>query len=272
MLTSLAPLLAVVIVAGPQPRPCTLQEAKAAEEGTYLARRAWADLHAQYVTYVKRAACDDGAIAEGWSDAVGHLLANSWERLPDLARLTESEPAFLGFVIRHIDLTIPADTWDRIRANANTRCPEGYGNVCKAVLLALAKGDAEATLDKSAPGVVWRSVIELDLDGDGRMDFALLGRTQSEAVVGVVFGASRPSPAVRSFRRDAASQNGLCGTPDEDDISVEDLATPEDPDDGPPAAARAPAGSRRRGFRLDSGGCDAFHFFFDGRGVTWWRR
>jgi hypothetical protein len=53
---------------------------------------------------------------------------------------------------------------------------------------------------------LWRSVLELDQDGDGRVDFELLGTTPSESVVGVVFGASRPTPVVLRFRRDAASQ------------------------------------------------------------------
>jgi len=224
MPTSLAPLLALVLVAGAQLRPCTQEEAKAAEEGTYLARRSWAELHAQYVTYVKRAACDDGAIAEGWSDAVGHLLADRWKEFPKLSRLTDSDPGFLPFVIRHIDLTIPAETWDRIRENAKVACPRGHDQFCKAILLALDRGEAEASLDKHAPDVVWRSVLELDLDGDGRVDFVLLGSTSSEAVVGVVFGASQAKPTVLRFRRNAASQGGVCGDPGDAHISVEDLS------------------------------------------------
>lgn len=100
----------------------------------------------------------------------------------------------------------------------------------------------------------------------------MLGKTLSESVLGVVFGASRLSPVIHRFRRDAGSQDGICGDPDDARISVEDLSAPDDPGDGPPAEARASAGSRRKGFRLDSGDCDAFHFFFDGKGVTWWRR
>jgi hypothetical protein len=86
-----------------------------------------------------------------------------------------------------------------------------------------------------------------------------------------VFGASRPNPAVFRFRHDAASQGGICGDPGDASISVEDVSAHDNPDDSP-AEARAAPGSLRKDFRLDSGDCDAFHFFFDGKGVRWWRR
>ena len=135
----------------------------------------------------------------------------------------------------------------------------------------LNKKDAEATLDKLAPGVAWRTVLDLDLDGDGRVDFVLPGKTPTEAVVGVMFGASLPIPVVLRFRRDG-SQGGICGDPGDARVEVEDLSSPDDADDDSPAEARAAPGSLRKGFRLDSGGCDAFHFFFDGKNVRWWRR
>jgi len=272
MLTDLVPVLTLLLLVGAQPRPCTREEEMAAEESTHLARRSWGELHDLYVKYAKRATCDDGAVAEGWSDAVGHLLADRWKELPKLSRLTDSEPDFLRFIVRHVDLTIPAAERDRIRASAKAACPRELDRLCEAILLALDRGDAEIALDKRAPGVVWRSVLELDVDGNGLLDFVLLGRTSSEAVLGVVFGASRRSPVVLRFRSDAASQGGICGNPADTRIAVENLAAPDDPDDGPPAEARAATGSHRKGFRLDSDDCDAFHFFFDGKEVTWWRR
>jgi hypothetical protein len=66
MLADLIPVLTLLLLAGAQPRPCTREEAMAAEESTHLARRSWGELHDQYA---KRAACDDAAIAEGWSGA-----------------------------------------------------------------------------------------------------------------------------------------------------------------------------------------------------------
>ena len=94
---------------------CTPELATAAEQavavlpGAYKARRTWKDLHYLYVKYVKRAGCDDGAIAEGWSYAVGHLLAYRWGELPELNRLAKADPDFLTFVLRHIDLTLPGE-------------------------------------------------------------------------------------------------------------------------------------------------------------------
>lgn len=265
-------LLGLVIAADAQQRPCTLDEAQAAEAGTVLARRSWADLHAQFVKYSQQAACDDGAIAEGWSDAVAHLLAKRWEELPHLARLASAEPAFLSFVRRHIDLSAGANERSRIRGNAGKRCPTGHGGLCAAILDAIASGDAEASVREGAPDVAWRRTLALELDGDGRLDFALLGRTAAEAVVGVVLAASPARPDIHRFRNDPTAQSGGCGDPAAAVISVEPLPAADDPDVEVPSRARAAKGVRRMGFRLDGGGCDAFHFFFDGQRVTWWRR
>ena len=74
------------------------------------------------------------------------------------------------------------------------------------------------------------------------------------------------------LRTDSASQGGSCGPPGNARIAVENLPARDDGDEDVPEAARAGVGDRRKGFRLDSGECDAFHFFFDGKTVTWWRR
>lgn len=123
---------------------CTPDLAMAAEEATDIAHRSWKDLHDQYVRYVKRAACDDGGIAEGWSDAVGHLLGRRWHELPKLNRLAKSDPDFLTFVLKHIDMTqLPADL-DSMRTNATTACPKGCEKLCEKVRLAVDAVDAEA--------------------------------------------------------------------------------------------------------------------------------
>jgi hypothetical protein len=123
---------------------CSPDLAKAAEEATDVARRSWRDLHDQYVRYVKRAACDDGGIAEGWSDAVGHLLARRWSELPNLKRLAKGEPDFLTFVLKHIDLTLPRDDLDSVRRKATAACPHGCDKLCEKLRLAVDAVDVEA--------------------------------------------------------------------------------------------------------------------------------
>ncbi len=130
-------------VAASEPR-CTPDLAKAAEEATDIAHRSWKDLHDQYVRYVKGAACDDGGIAEGWSDAVGHLLAHHWRELPKLDRLAKSDPGFLAFILKHIDLTLPGDDLEDMRNKAMTECPKGCETLCERVRFAVDAVDAEA--------------------------------------------------------------------------------------------------------------------------------
>ena len=118
--------------------------------------------------------------------------------------------------------------------------------------------------------MAWRSPLQLDLDGDGRIDFAALGTSTSEALVAIVLATASDAPAIFRFKRDATSQGALCGDPAGVSLTVEPPTDPED--DDAPASARGFANAGRSGARLDDGECDAFHFYFDGKTVRWWRR
>jgi hypothetical protein len=92
-------------------------------------------------------------------------------------------------------------------------------------------------------------------------------------VIGVVLGSKRDTPVIFQFPRDPGRQNGICTDPGETRLTVE--ARPAVDDADAPSAARqpkTPGGRVSQGVRLDSGECDAFHFYFDGKTVTWWRR
>lgn len=123
-------------------------------------------------------------------------------------------------------------------------------------------------LGTRAPGVAWRRPLQLDLDGDGRVDFAALGTSSSEALVAVVLATASDAPAIFRFKRDATRQGALCGDPSSADLTADFPAE----DDDAPASAREFARAGRSGARLDDGECDAFHFYFDGRAIRWWRR
>src|SRR5476651_1548467 len=47
--------------------------------------------------------CDDGAIAEGFSEAVARLLADQWGNLAALVVLIHSQPTLKDFVVKHLD-------------------------------------------------------------------------------------------------------------------------------------------------------------------------
>ena len=53
--------------------------------------------------------CDDGALAEGYSDAVVALLARRWDQFDAFFRLSSRSPNFRQSAIRHIDPTASPD-------------------------------------------------------------------------------------------------------------------------------------------------------------------
>jgi len=282
-------VLVVLAMAAPavaKTKPCTSADAAAAEEATDHAHKSWAILNAQYLKYARAMDCDHGSVAEGWDDVVVRILANSWGDLPALARLVKADPDFLPFVVRHVSATSATDDLERARANAEGRCPSGGNDelcrlIAEAAVAALAEGgcayrgppkdeaEARRRAVKLAPQVRWSAALRLDLAGKGVPDYVMLGRERSEVVVGVVLGSACDMKFVSRFKK-GISQDGLCGDPGAAHIVAETLATADDPD--APLAAKGGPSTRRAGFRLESGDCDSFHFYFDGLAVRWWRR
>jgi hypothetical protein len=101
----------------------------------------WEQVYAAFLCLQPGA--DDGVAAEAFSDCVGWLLAHRWSDLGALQRLVSRDQTFLPFVVRHIDLTIPGDQLEAIRANATDRCPPASASLCRSIL------DAEARVDGS---------------------------------------------------------------------------------------------------------------------------
>jgi hypothetical protein len=61
---------------------CTEQKAiRAEEEASVL--HTWTEVYKSYQNYGE---CDDGAIAEGYSDSIAHLLSDNWNRISELNR------------------------------------------------------------------------------------------------------------------------------------------------------------------------------------------
>jgi hypothetical protein len=119
---------------GPE-KPCTKSEAMQAEKEVDSLKN-WNDI---YRSYRKFSQCDDGAIAEGFSDAVGRLLSNNWDQLGRLITLAKTDKNFERFVVRHIDESLSRDTLQRISNNARSSCPAGGQRLC--VLIASAAAD-----------------------------------------------------------------------------------------------------------------------------------
>ena len=115
-----------------EPKPCTKQEAMQAEESTdHL--EGWSEV---YQSFTRFSQCDDGGIAEGYSDAIGKLLADKWDQFPDLVKLATKDKRFQSFVLRHVDETIPDDMLKKVGQNARDECPTNAGGLCKLIIRA----------------------------------------------------------------------------------------------------------------------------------------
>ena len=110
-------------------RSCTTVEAKRALENVDDLKD-WDALHRAFIRFGH---CDDGAIAEGYSDTVGRLLANDWKHFGDFAELGRSDPKFESFVLGHIDETLPIEMLKTIADNAQKGCPADQKVLCRKV-------------------------------------------------------------------------------------------------------------------------------------------
>jgi hypothetical protein len=132
---SLVLIATELLLGGGNAQQCSPQEAIRAErESSSL--QSWADVHESYKKYVQ---CDDGAISEGYSNSVAYLLSEKWSTVDQLNRLVEHDKGFEKFVLRHIDELMSAAQAEKIRANADDRCPLQAGHLCKLISAKLKK-------------------------------------------------------------------------------------------------------------------------------------
>lgn len=89
--------------------------------------RSWSALYHSYKLYRQ---CDDGAIAEGYSESVARILVDHWETLPELSTFSRRDARFRRFVLRHLDATLNMDDVEMVRRKAQTRCPKALRPVC----------------------------------------------------------------------------------------------------------------------------------------------
>ena len=87
----------------------------------------WKEIHFAYM-YFK--ACDDGGIAEGYSDGIAKIMANHWTSLPRVKPFIKADPAFETWFIRHLDETNSYDDSMKIDRLARTACPRGMRELC----------------------------------------------------------------------------------------------------------------------------------------------
>lgn len=93
--------------------------------------KAWNSLHKSFQKYAPR--CDDGFIAEGYTEAVVALLAKRWSSLHELASIAKRDPAFGKFVLRHIDSSADSSDLKRIKEQAATQCSSKHKALCSSI-------------------------------------------------------------------------------------------------------------------------------------------
>ena len=97
---------------------CPTEMYQRADASLVGAARSWGALSRHHRTFVS---CDDGALAEGYSEAVVTMLADRWEQLDGLVALSGRDVTFRKWAIRHIDATASTDDLKKVVRNA-TRC------------------------------------------------------------------------------------------------------------------------------------------------------
>lgn len=128
-------------------------------------------------------------------------------------------------------------------------------------------------VSKRMPDAEWdkKSIIEVDINCDGKKDYAILGKSERGITVALVVGPVSKKSRIESFNFLVGkhSQNSLCQLPAK--LRVESL------DYDPTEAVGKLPGFRSsktcNAFGLADDACDSFHFYWDhqANALTWWR-
>lgn len=98
---------------------CDAQKQKPAENIIWESRN-WSELYQAYKRYGERA---DGVVAGAFSEQISIFLADRWQALPELRRISNKDHLFFEFVVRNLDEAVPADRANRILTHAQAACP-----------------------------------------------------------------------------------------------------------------------------------------------------
>jgi hypothetical protein len=127
-------LFASSYASGSEGRCSTQEEIAAQHEAVNLD-----DVGALYQSFKKFHHCDDGAISEGYNEAVVRVLSKHWEQIIELHRLTSTDKEFAAFVLRHVNEAMTPKQRAIIVKNAAEDCPKVATNLCRNILRAMPK-------------------------------------------------------------------------------------------------------------------------------------
>ena len=103
---------------------------RAVEQSDHL--RTWDALYRSYKLIGWR--CNDGALAEGYSESVARILVDHWDTLPRLAKLASRDRRFLRFVVGGVNATLDTADVEQIRKKARETCPGRFRPLCGALV------------------------------------------------------------------------------------------------------------------------------------------
>jgi|APFre7841882724_1041349.scaffolds.fasta_scaffold09889_2 hypothetical protein len=108
-------------------KECTSEDARAAEAGIE-SLKSWSSMYEAFEAYGH---CDDGAIAEGWTEAVVHTLASDWNSLIQASQYAQKDDGFRRFLLKHIDASADTGEIEAIGTMARSRCPPKLEVLCE---------------------------------------------------------------------------------------------------------------------------------------------
>jgi hypothetical protein len=121
---------ALVCVVLADQNPCSDAEIKRAEEEA-VTLRSWDAIYRSYRRYAR---CNDVDAAEGYSESVARTLVDHWRTLPRLAALASTDHAFRRFVLAGVNATLDMKDVEKIRLNAQSKCPTEAQSLCAGLI------------------------------------------------------------------------------------------------------------------------------------------
>jgi hypothetical protein len=99
--------------------------------------KSWRALHNSFQKFVPQ--CDDGFVAEGYTETIVVLLAQRWSSLHELATVVKRDPAFGRFILRHIDASADPGDLKRVQEQAAGQCSSKHQSLCSSIHAAAVK-------------------------------------------------------------------------------------------------------------------------------------
>lgn len=122
---------------------CSVEMSAKAEYSLSTSRHDWLSLWSHWRAFV---ACDDGAVAAAYSDAVVVLFSRDWSNFHSFYTIVKRDPDFKRWVIQHIDAsTSTADLKQVVKNTYDCGVDQQNLSLCKSIRLA-----ALAALDEYA--------------------------------------------------------------------------------------------------------------------------